>query len=259
MQVTKLKLDQNAPAILSGVAMAGVAATTYLAARGGMKAQRILDEAQVGKLREQLNNDEVDGNYDIKNIDKFKMTWSCYLPAALMGATTIACIFGAQKINTERLAAMAGAYAISKDSLKEYKEKVKEMFGEEKAEEVHEEIVQNHLDLNPVSRNEVIVTERGNDLCYDSYSGRYFKGDVNSILSAQNQVNNDLYSSGGFIPLNTLYYYLGLPEIKLGDENGWTTDALLELKVSSKLAENGVPCVVLEYITEPKHDAYRSF
>ena len=42
-------------------------------------------------------------------------------------------------------------------------------------------IAKDRIDKNPVSSREVIITEKGNTLCYDAVSGRYFKSDIDKL------------------------------------------------------------------------------
>lgn len=50
-------------------------------------------------------------------------------------------------------------------------------------------------------------------------------------------------------------YEIALPETKLGDELGWHVDnGLVDLRFSSQLAEDGTPCLVIDYQIAPKYD-----
>ena len=48
--------------------------------------------------------------------------------------------------NKKRIASLAGAYLMSETALKEYKEKAKEVVGAKKAQQISDEIVQDHMD-----------------------------------------------------------------------------------------------------------------
>ncbi|MFR8351429.1 MAG: DUF6353 family protein [Blautia obeum] len=39
-------------------------------------------------------------------------------------------------------------------------------------------VAKDKVEKNPVVTREVIITEKGNTLCYDAISGRYFKSDI---------------------------------------------------------------------------------
>ena len=49
---------------------------------------------------------------NITKIDKVKLTWKCYAPAAVGYCASAACIIGAQSVNAKRNAVLAGAYKL---------------------------------------------------------------------------------------------------------------------------------------------------
>lgn len=61
----------------------------------------------------------------------------CYIPAAISGTATIFCIFGANVLSKRQQAALTSAYALLNDSYNNYKDKLKELYGEE----AHQKIV----------------------------------------------------------------------------------------------------------------------
>ena len=62
-----------------------------------------------------------------------------------------------------------------------------------------------------------------------------------------------------YVSLNDFYYEIGLPSIKLGDDIGWNIDnGYIDLHFSSQLAEDGRPCLVIDYLYGPRYD-YRNF
>ena len=99
-----------------------------------------------------------------------------------------------------------------------------------------------------------VITGKGEVLCYDAISGRYFKSDVDKIRKAENILNkklmNDMYCS-----LNDFYDLVGLPFTQLGFELGWNVnDSLVEIEFSTQLSEDDIPCVVVDYSVTPKYD-----
>ena len=71
-----------------------------------------------------------------------------------------------------------------------------------------------------MSNSQVIVTEKGNTLCRDSISGRYFKSDIDKIKKVVNELNRQLIHQN-YISLNEFYYELGLDSTKNGSYLGW--------------------------------------
>ena len=68
-----------------------------------------------------------------------------------------------------------------------------------------------------------IITDKGNTLCFDSLSGRYFKSDIDKIKRAVNNLNREL-TYDMYVSLNDFYDELDLDHTKIGDELGWNLD-----------------------------------
>lgn len=240
-------VSKNSPAILTGLAIAGVVSTTVLAVRATPKALQLIEVER----QNQEADDESGCIPELSKVDIVKTTWKCYIPAALMGGATIACVIGANTISTRRNAALAGVYTLTEAALKEYQAKVVETIGETKNEKIKDEIAKERIQANPVGANEVIITGNGEMLCYDVLSGRYFKNDIENIRKLQNELNRDLLNQM-FISLNDVYYALGLANTKMGNELGWSVeDGLIDFDFRSQLTEDGVPCLVIDYKVGP--------
>lgn len=241
-------LEKNSPQILTGLGVAGLVSTAVMTGRATAKAcdicrekEQVLFSSSDPDSLEQFNQFQ-----EHPWLEKTKWTWKCYIPPFLMGASSIACILGAQSVNTKRNAALASLYSLTKTSLEDYQEKVKERFGEKKEELVRGDVAQKKLDEKPVFNEYIIETGKGKSLCYDNLSGRYFRADLEVIRRIVNDLNHDLLGIM-WVPLNDFYYALGLEGIKVGDDLGWTVDELIDLKVTSKVTPDGEPCLVIDY------------
>jgi len=240
-------LERESPTILTGLGITGIATTAIMAVRATPKALYLLEKEGEERYRDESKREP------ISKIDTIKITWKCYLPATLVGVATAACFIGAHSINLRRNAALASLYSITEASLKSYQEKVIEVIGKNKEEKIHDALVQDKLIQNPVSKNEVVLTGNGETLFYDSWSGRYFKSDMEKVRKAQNDLNHDLLGGDMFLSLNSLYEELGLERVDAGSEIGWTFDyGMLEIKFTSKITDTGIPCIVMEYSIHPK-------
>ena len=107
-------------------------------------------------------------------MDIVKLTWKVFIPPILMGATSIACIIGANSINTSRNAALAALYSLSETAFREYKNKVIEEIGRNKELKIRDDITKDQINNNPMRDRTVIITGNGDVLCYDKLSDRYF-------------------------------------------------------------------------------------
>lgn len=240
------------PEILTGIGITGMVTTTVLAVRATPKALILIEEKKRAKKFEGSDNPE------LTKIETVKAAWKCYIPAAVTGVCSIACLVGASSVNARRNAALAAAYTISETALSEYKEKVIETVGEKKEQAVRDAIAKDKVESNPVTQNNVILTDNGNTLCFDSLSGRYFKSDIEQIRRAVNNLNERLLLDT-YVSLNEYYDEIGLEEIHIGDQLGWTVNpdssdrGLIELDFSSQLTD-GTPCMVVGFLNAPYYD-----
>ena len=240
-------LERHAPEILTGIGVAGMVTSTVLAVKATPKAYRLVndrkDELEVEKL---------------PVTELVKTTWKCYIPAAVTCGASIACLVGASSVNFKRNAALATAYKLSEAALSEYKDAVIETIGEKKEQSVRDKVAEERLKKNPVSKSEVIVTGNGTTLCYDPVGNSYFKSSIQQIESAKNKLNARMLSEN-YVSLNDFYDELGIGPTKLGDDLGWDIykDGLVEIAFSSRLAEDGTPCLVMDYSVAPRYEYYK--
>lgn len=234
---------KHSPEILTGMGIAGMIGTTILAVKATPKALKLCEELK--NEREEVPT----------KVDYVKKCWKCYIPTALSGAMSAACIVGSNSISARRNAALAVAYALSDTALQEYQEKVLESVGEKKEKAIRDKVAEEQIKKNPVGNNEVYITEKGNSLCYEPISGRYFRSDMDKIMKAENILNGRILDSvTGYVTLNEFYDELGLPSVEIGYDLGWNVDERLKLAISATVAEDGTPCLVIGHYHKPKYN-----
>lgn len=233
-------VERESPTILTGLGVTGFITTVILAVRATPKAIWLLER------------NEHAGDHILSKTEIAKITWKCYIPTVLVGLGSIGCFVGANSISLRRNAVIASLYSLSEAALKEYQQKVIEVLGKSKEEKVHDALVQDKLDKDPASAKEVIVTGKGETLFYDSWSGRYFKTDMETVRRIQNDLNAKQLGGEMYVSLNDLYDELGLECVEMGNHIGWSVDyGQVDIRYTSKIAE-GVPCIVMEYKPIPK-------
>ena len=233
---TKTFLKKHAPEIMLGVGITGFISTAILSATGTIKA---LDK--VAQAKDELGVDELTPK------ETAKAVWTCYIPAVATAAASTACIIGGAKITSKRSAALAVAYSLSEKALTEYKTAIVETLGEKKAKSVIEAVDDKLMQDSPVTKNEVIITEKGNTLCYDKLNDRYFKADMDSIKRAENQINCQMLREG-YVSLNDFYDEVGLKHTALGGSLGWKVDdGMIDISFTTCLADDGTPCLVYRF------------
>lgn len=241
VKTSKGFLKKHSPEILTGIGVTGMITSTVLAVRATPKALYLLDEARCDKKAE------------LTPIETIKVAWRPYVPAVLTGMAGLTCIIGASTVSYKRNAALATAYTLSEKALLTYKDKVIETIGEKKEKTIRDKISQDEVDKKPVSNSQVIVTQKGNTLCMDTLSGRYFKSDIETIKKAVNELNREM-TYQNYVSLDEFYSKIGLEPIKNGHLLGWNLDnGLIEIDFGSCLAEDE-PCIVIDFEVPPKYN-----
>lgn len=211
------EIRENGPSILTGLGVVGLVSTVGLA----IKATHDFDK-------------------DAETKDhKFKSIVKHYWPVAVMGAGSIACVIGSNKMNMKRNLALAGALKLSGDKVIEYKDK---WFGttEDKNDEK--------------AKQNVIIFGEGDIDCYDQLSGRYFRSNVMDLNEAIRKVNGMLYY-GEHPDLNDFYDNLDLEMVDLYEDMKWDPDnGPIELVLGSRLNEKLKPILTVDFDTRPSNE-----
>ena len=105
MKNAQKSMKKHSPEILTGIGIAGMIATTVSAVRATPKALQLIDAREIKENR-RLSNKEI-----------IATTWKCYVPAAVTGVLSTACLVGASSANLRRNTALATAYSISETAL----------------------------------------------------------------------------------------------------------------------------------------------
>lgn len=238
---SKAFLKRNGSTILTYVGGAGVIATTVMAVKATPKALKSIDKAETEK-GEKLTKMEV-----------VKVAGPAYIPAAISGAATLACIFGANILNEKKQAALISAYALLDNSYKEYRAKVNELYGEDADANVKTEIAKDH------HKDE--APSDGKRLFYDEYSERYFESTIENVLGAEYALNRMMAIDYG-VYLNEFYDLLGIDTVDYGNYMGWSVYELCETQWHSWVEfehkkvhlEDGLEVTIISLLTEPTFD-----
>lgn len=243
---------KHSPEIFMGMGIAGFFGTTGLAVWATPEAMRRLEDKRERVRRRKLTA-----------IETVEATWKCYIPAAVTGTLSAACVIGSERISSRRNAALATAYALSESVLREYRNKVIETIGERKETEICNEIDRERVEKNPPEESLAISTVEatGLTLCYDAAFGRYFHSTIENIRRAENKLNRQMATMcEPYISLNEFYREIDapdLPPVDIGDQLGWNLDkGLIEVRFSSQLAWGRVPCLVMSYELAPNYNYF---
>ena len=239
----KSYLHRNSSTILTCVGAVGTVATSVMAVKATPKALYLLEQAEKEK------------GDKLTKLEVVKTAAPTYIPSVLMGATTIACIFGANVLNKRNQAALMSAYALLDNSYKEYKNKVKELYGEDADGRVREEVAKDKYE------NADISLDTGQQLFYDDFSGRYYESTMENVINAEYRLNEMFaYDFGVF--LNEYYNLLGIDTVDYGDYLGWSSYEVcemfgfcwIEFNHRKVVMDDGLECTIVEMMMEPTFD-----
>lgn len=237
-------VKRNSATILTCVGAAGVIATSVTAVKATPKALLLLENAREEK------------GEDLTKLEKVKIAGPVYIPSLVMGAATVACIFGANVLNQRNQASLMSAYALVDNSYKEYRKKVDELYGIEAGEQVRAGIAKDkYTEEGPAEPAE------GELLYYDFYSGRYFEATPAMVQRAEYEVNRTLMLDDGVF-LNEWYQLIDLEPLEYGWNFGWSACAnsdmywqtWIDFKHEKTIMDDGLECIIVSFSQEPYPD-----
>ena len=228
--------------------------TTIAAIKATPKALESLDEAKKEKGEE------------LTRTEKFKIAVPKYIPTILIGASTIGCIVGANITNKRHQAALVSAYTLVDSSFKEYKQKLKELYGEETHNEIVNAIAVEKVDPEWMVKGAYFGMEcdlTSEDACgepvlfYEEYGNRYFEATIEQVINSEYNLNRN-YVLRGYAYLNELYDFLGLESTDYGSVLGWApkdNDMFwIEFNHRKAVLDDGLEVYILEMPFEPTYD-----
>lgn len=237
----KQMFKRNASTILTCLGAAGVVATAVTAVTATPKALELIEEAKFEKGGE-LTKWEVT-----------KVAAPVYIPSILIGAGTLACIFGAQVLNKRTQANLTSAYALLQQTHKTYRKKVNDTYGEDADQKVQSEIAKDKYEDESVE-----VEDPEKMLFYDIFSGQYFESTEADVQHAEYLLNRSL-NIKGYVSAKEFYDFLRIPSVDGGEELGWSTGMNLEYYWQEwidfhhqyTIMEDGMECCIIYIMQEP--------
>ena len=237
---SQLFLKRNSSTILTCVGAAGVIVTTVTAVKATPKALQLLEKAKAEK------------GEDLTKLETVKIAGPAYIPTAIIGVSTLACIFGANALNKRSQASIMSAYALADSAYKDYRKKVDELYGEEAGAQVRAGIAKDKYEERPVMPSEDKM------LYYDFYSGQYFESTPAEVKNAEYQFNRKLMMDD-CVYLSEWYYLLGIEAPKHGLDFGWSTPAnsdmywqiWVDFHHEKAVMEDGLECIIISFAQDP--------
>lgn len=252
-----MMVKQHSPEILTVLGVGGLIFATYKFVKAQTKAEEILDQhkAKMTAIEQAKEYDEytpADAQQDtvVSYFQTGRDFVFLYGPIVMLGAGSIAAIFGAQKILRKRNVALAAAYKVIDKAFAEYRGRVVEELGAEK--DFHfrhgtkfKTVTEERTDEDGktvTSKRKAQVVEDGfspsgysrmfTKQVYDTeggYTGSSQWSEKHGDYNAFTLVNkcnwaNDHLRAHGYLFLNDVYRELGFQPTKAGQIVGWKLD-----------------------------------
>ena len=237
------------PTILTAIGITGIGVTSWLTYKGTKKAVKMIDDSTTKK-------------------EEFKATWKCYIPAAISGTVTVACIVAGKTMDGKQIAMLAGTAGASGKLLAEYKEKIRERFGDEGLDDIRRDIAKDHEDGIPVASIPCINTgyfgfdklsdemddeTKCNTLFYDEFNDKWFYSTTNNVRAALYYLNRN-HSMTLYSTVSDFYEFLG---VDIDAENGmreWGNEYLesteqtwIDASLIKSMKKDGTPYYIIDY------------
>lgn len=272
--------QKHSPKILFGAGVVGVVGATVLACRATLKLDETLKAGEDQIEREKALHAKVKGEaYSdqllSKNIAKanFKTGMDVvklYAPAVGLGVVSVAALTGSHVILSKRNTAVMAAYAAMDRAYKEYRERVRNEYGDEVDQKFSTTYGYTEIDVEEKTADgktktvkEKVLGKTGTSpyaALFDETS-KFFSpepGRNQMTLGMKQSWANDKLRAHGHLFLNEVYDMLGLPRTKAGAVVGWVWRREDEQKTGDNYVSFGVfendPEIVTDLL-DGSHDA----
>lgn len=235
--MTLLKAKKVAPELMIVTGLAGMTMAMVMIFKKADQASDILDEHK--DMAEEIRDNAKDEKARRKEMTKAyakttKKFATTYGPAVGLYIASCASILGGHNIVRKRYASAVAAYKVLETSFDEYRERVREAYGEEVDRNLKHGITKKDISIIETDEkgNEKEKKIKGANVAESpSQYARFFdEGCPNwektpeynlMFLKAQQNYVNELLQVRGFVFLNEVYRILGIPETSEGQLVGW--------------------------------------
>lgn len=225
---------KNAPKILAGLAIASEAAGFYFMHK----------EAPI--VRDRLRELPEDATWK----DKIKTAGPIYLPALGMLILSSGCIVTGCVAGERKAALLTGLYSASEAALRKYEEKVVDVLGKEKAQEIHDDIAKDTLKDVKVTDSSIVYTGNGTDLFLEPLTGRIIASSKQAIKNAEIDVKEKIQRDE-WVTVNQWFDFLNIDRARLGCYAGWNNEHKIDISFDTGWTSDGRPCGVIYYYNMP--------
>lgn len=227
-----LRTQFHSPKLLFAAGVMGVGATVFLACKSTLKLDEVLTDAE--KTTQDIEGSTHLSAKDMKHDLMYHRLATAgrvaklYAPAAAVGVLSIAALTQSNRILTRRNAALGAAYATLEKAFSDYRQRVRDTFGE-KGDEVDRKFMHGVQEIQEVDENgktktvQVADTASGYGRFFDHLNPNWQPNHDLNLWWLQQKQNwlNDRLEANGYLFLNEVYEELGLDKTTAGQIVGW--------------------------------------
>ena len=244
------KLKKHSPEILVVTGVIGIVTSTVMACKATTKVNDIVTESKktIDKIHDCVGkglhtSDGEEYTQEVANKDLAivytQTAWKfvkLYGPSVLIGAASIGCMVGSNRILRKRNVALAAALTTVEKSFKDYRGRVIDRFGKDldrelrfgiKAKEIKEKVIDENGNETTVTKTVEVVDP---NTAHSLYSIVFCEGNTGwtknaelnkAFLIQQQNWANDKLRLRGYLTLNEVYEMVGAPTTAYGQIAGW--------------------------------------
>ena len=236
----QLFFKRNGSTILTCLGAIGVIATAVSAAKATPEALWLLEKSKERKGEE------------LTKLETLQTVAPAYIPTVAVAGTTIACVFGANVLSNRQQAALASAYTVLGQAYNTYRNKVRDVLGEESDKRVMGAIAEGHI------TDESVALSDGKMRFMEFNSLQIFESTMEDVYKAEDYMNKTL-NERGYVLLGEFYEALGTENVIEDDYAvGWTKAILNNLNVDHIAfvhdiitTNSGEECCVITPVIDP--------
>lgn len=241
-------IKRNSSTILTFAGVIGIVSTAVLAIKATPSAMELVDKAEKEKGEE------------LTNAEKILAGGKAYIPTVIVGTSTIACVLGANVLNKKSQASIASSYALVDTMFKQYREKSKELYGEDADEKIMDAIIADDINnyIYPYNGFEDESRDADKVLFYiqphQQMPGLYFETSLLLVQNAEYHLNRN-FALRGFASVNEFYEFLGLDSQEDGYDLGWSMEggfSWIDFGHIKKVRNDGVEYYRVYSLFEPE-------
>ncbi len=199
-------MSKQSPAMLTGIALVGLAYSVITAVKATPKALDLIKDEERAK------------NRPLTIMEAVKTAGPVYIPTIAAVAGTALCMSGVNVLNRRHQAMLTSGYAVVTHNFQAYRDKVVELLGEETDEDLTNAVMERNGNYHITH----IDTPDKKVRFYEPFSKTFITRYEREIMDAEYHMNRN-YTLRGFAPLNEFFDFLGIPNTDLGENLGWTT------------------------------------